>query len=159
VTLWWYLPRMANTAFFYLPPGQIGAPSPLLADNIDPVTRDFRNLFEGLDPIDAAVQVAVTTMKGSGACVMNVGLSLSRTKMTADFKAVIEADIRQAVQHLVKRRDIQITAITWGVDATGKPTGEVDESNQTAQANLHYINLRAFDAKVRTAAISSVGQV
>ena len=55
-----------NPLGFFVAPSALGPPSPLLADNVDPVTRDFRDLFEGADPIDDSVQVAMTSSTISG---------------------------------------------------------------------------------------------
>lgn len=145
---------MANIGIsmkLFSPPGRIGPPSPLLADNIDPVTKDFRDLFVGADPVDAAVQVAVTTTRGSGPCVRNVGLRLTSNKLGETFQGATEQNIRLALQDLVVRQDIQIVSITFGVpNMQGIAPGTVDEADASAQANLSYINLRAYDNRVRT---------
>ena len=121
----------------------------MLADNIDPVTRDFKSVFVGADPVDAAVQVALTTTRGSGPSVQNVGLRVTNDKLTNDFKSATESDLRNALDDLVSRGDISIEEISFGVDASGRATGQVNESDQSAQVNLGYINRRAFDGKVR----------
>lgn len=140
---------MPTRGSFFSPPSQNGKPSPLLADNIDPKTRDFKSLFVGADPVDAAVQVAVTTTRGSGPSVQNVGLRLTNTKLTGDFQSVTESDMRLALNDLVQRGDIAISEIGFGVDSNGKPTGQVNESDSSAQIDVSYINLRAFDDQVR----------
>jgi len=136
--------------YFYIPPGQLGDPSPLLADNIDPQTRDFADLFIGADPVDAAVQVAIMTTRNSGPCVQTVGVTRTRTKLTEDFQAVTEADYRQALSPLVTRRDVTIAGITFAPDESGT----VDPADASAQINVKYVNLRALDQRVRSVQLS-----
>lgn len=140
-----------STLGFFQPPGTKGPPSPLLADNVDPATKDFRDLFVGADPIDDQVQVTVMTTRGSGGSVLDTGLRISSRKMTTDLQATLEGDMRQALSQMVRNRDIAFKGITFGEDPTqtNKPTGEVDEANATAQMNVGYRNLRAFDPTVR----------
>lgn len=141
----------------FSPPGQVGVASPLLADNIDPATKDFADLFVGLDPVDAAVQVAITTTRGSGACVFNVGLRVTNSKLTSDFKRITEADVRLALSDLVNRRDIDIVGLSFGAadSNTGKVTGDVFEADASAQVNVNYINLRAYDGRIRSMPLTS----
>lgn len=149
-----------NPLGFFVAPSALGPPSPLLADNIDPVTRDFRDLFEGADPIDDSVQVAVMTTLGSGGSVLQTGIRLNRRKMLPDLQDTLEGDVRQALKLLVTNRDINFKRITFGEpDANGEPSGEVDEANQTAQINIEYRNLRAFDLKVRQLQIAPRVQI
>lgn len=143
------------SGFFYLPPGQVGPPSPLLADNIDPKTHDFADLFTGVDPVDGAVQVAAMTTRGSGPCVLEIGVRLTKTKLSDDFQNATEADYRQALLDLERRRDIEIKSVTFGADGQGNATGTVNPSDQSAQINISYRNLRAYDAKVRSLQLSS----
>ncbi len=144
---------------FFVAPSALGPPSPLLADNVDPVTRDFRDLFEGADPIDDSVQVAVMTTLGSGGSVLQTGIRLNRRKLTTDIQNSLTGDMRAALKTLVTNRDIDIKRITFGVDANGQPTGTVDESTQSAQLNVEYRNLRAFDLKVRSLQLAPRVQV
>jgi hypothetical protein len=137
--------------FVYLPPSQVGDPSPLLADNISPSTRDFADLFVGMDPTDAAVQVAVSTTRGSGASVREDGIRLTGRKMLSNAEATMEADVKQALGRLTRQRDIKIVGVTFGgPDIAGNATGSFDPSTQTAQLNLQYQNLRSLDPRVRT---------
>ena len=148
-----------NPLGFFVAPSALGPPSPLLADNVDPVTRDFRDLFEGADPIDDSVQVAVMTTLGSGGSVLQTGIRLNRRKLTTDIQNSLSGDMRAALKTLVTNRDIDIKSITFGVDSAGRPTGTVDESTQSAQLNIEYRNLRAFDLKVRTLQLAPRVQV
>lgn len=149
------MPHSSGSTFnplgFFVAPSALGPPSPLLADNVDPVTRDFADLFVGADPIDDSVQVAIMTTRGSGGSVLTTGIRLNRRKMLADLQNTLAGDVRQALNLLLTNRDIDIKSITFGTDAgNGVPTGTVDEANQGAQLNVDYRNLRAFDLKVRT---------
>lgn len=136
--------------FFIAAPGRLGPPSPLLADNIDPKTKDFRDLFVGADPIDDQVQVTIMTNLGSGGSVLATGIRLTRRKMVSDLQDTLEGDVRQALSRLSQARDIQFARITFGQDiGNGQPSGEVDEANQSAQINVEFRNLRALDPKVR----------
>ena len=144
---------------FFVPPSQLGPPSPLLADNIDPKTKDFRDLFVGADPVDDQVQVAVTTNLGSGSAVLDTGIRLTRRKMTSDIQDILEADVRQALKRLITNRDISFSSITFGVDSQGNPTGQVDQANQTAQINIEFKNLRALDPVARKLQLQSLPQI
>ena len=146
---------------FFVAPSALGPPSPLLADNVDPVTRDFRDLFEGANPVDDQVQVTIMTTLGSGGSVLQTGIRLNRRKMVADLQNSLEGDVRQALKPLVTNRDINFKRITFGTDPTqtGNPTGTVDEANQTAQINIEYRNLRALDSKVRALQLAPRTQI
>lgn len=145
--------------FVFLPPSKVGPASPLLADNIDPRTRDYADLFTGMDPIDAAVVVAVSTTRGSGAAVRNDGVRISVTKMTDDAPRALEADLRQALSRLVRARDIQVLRVQVGEpDAYGKPSGSFNEGTQSGQLNLAYRNLRAFDANTKSVPLALKGR-
>lgn len=136
---------------FFVAPSAIGPPSPLLADNVNPVTRDYRDLFEGANPVDDQVQVTLMTTRGSGGSVLQTGLRVNRRKMIEDLQDTLEGDVRLALSSMIKNRDINFKRISFGTDSgDGTPTGTVDEANQTAQVNIEYRNLRAFDSKVRT---------
>lgn len=149
-----------NPLGFFIAPSALGPPSPLLADKVDPVTRDFADLFEGADPIDDAVQVAVMTTLGSGGSVLQTGIRIDRRKMLPDLEDSLEGNVRQALKLLVSNRDINFKRITFGgPDRNGQPTGTVDESSQSAQINVEYRNLRAFDLKVRQLQIAPRVQI
>jgi len=146
--------------FFFAAPSQLGAPSPLLADNIDPRTKDFRDLFVGADPVDDQVQVSVMTSLGSGAAVLDIGIRLSRNKMTTDLEDTLKGDVRQCLRRQVAARDIRIESVSiGGPNASGQPSGSFDEANQFAQLNVQYRNLRALDPKVRSVQVPATPQV
>ncbi len=151
---------LAPAGFFVTAPSQLGPPSPLLADNIDPKTKDFRDLFVGSDPIDDQVQVVATTRRGSGGSVLDIGLRLSRNKLVSDIQDQVEGDMRQAFAMLIRNRDINFKRVSFGGPGpNGEPTGETDESEQELQVNIEYRNLRALDPKVRRLQLSSTPQV
>ena len=108
-------------------------PSPLLADNVDPATRDFADLFVGMDPVDAQVLVALTTIRGSGAAVENDGVPAAPRKMTDALARELEGDARLALRRLVEFGDVQIISAAPDV---------VDDSVQFAQMRVSYHNLR-----------------
>lgn len=135
--------------FFIRAPSALAPPPPLLADNIDPETRDFADLFTGADPIDAAVQLALTTVRGSGASVEGDGIKLSPDKMTASLENQLESDARLALRRLTRAGDIRIVAVTFDIN---------DESNQTVQLRVAYKNLRAVDSVTRTSAVPLPGK-
>ena len=151
---------LAPAGFFIAAPGQLGPPSPLLADNIDQKTKDCRDLFVGADPIDDQVQVVATTTRGSGGSVLDIGLRLSRNKLVSDIRDQVEGDMRLAFARLIKNRDINFKRISFGGPGpNGEPTGEIDESEQGLQINIEYRNLRALDPKVRRLQVSSTPQI
>lgn len=135
--------------FFIKAPGELGPPSPLTADNIDPTTRDFASLTEGADVIDAQVQLAMTTVRNSGPSVENDGIRITSTKMDAGLQRRMESDVRLALRRLVRQRDIRITSVVFD---------EVDEANQFAQIRVRYQNLRAISQRSRTAHVPVPGQ-
>ena len=135
--------------FFIKAPGELGPPDPILADNIDPTTRDFADLFEGADPIDAQVQVAITTIRNSGPSVEDDGIEITPRKMGQGFQRELEADVRTALRRLTDQNDIRIEEI--GFDA-------VDEANQFAQIRVRYTNLRAISQRSRTVHVPIPGQ-
>ena len=139
---------------FFIPPTRRGPPSPLLADNIDPETGDFRSLFTGSDVTDAQVQLAVTTVRSSGPSVLQDGLLITSRKITDQLEITINADMRQALRRLTRNRDIRIVDITQGQDGDGNQPG-----NQTAQTNVRYKNLRALDPTVRTLQVPATPQI
>ena len=99
------------------------------------------------------------TTLGSGGSVLQTGIRLNRRKLTTDIQNSLSGDMRAALKTLVTNRDIDIKSITFGVDSAGRPTGTVDESTQSAQLNIEYRNLRAFDFKVRTLQLAPRVQV
>jgi len=139
----------APQGFFIRAPGALGSPSAVLADNIDPHTRDFASLFLGANVIDAQVQLAMTVIRASGASVNDDGIAPSPRKMTNSYQAELTTDARTALGRLVRQGDITIVGVLFDLD---------DETNQTTQMRVRYRNLRAADAVVREAAVPVPGQ-
>ena len=135
--------------FFIRAPGALGAPSPLLADNINPETRDFASLFTGLDPIDAQVQLAVTTVRASGSAVEEDGIANLPDKMTNSVEDEITSAVKVALGRLIRNGDIEFLGMTFDL---------VDEGNQTVLPRARYRNLRAVDQATRFAALPVPGK-
>ncbi len=113
----------------------------------------------GANPVDAQVQVAVTTLRASGSSVLEVGLRAPVRKLLKDSPARIEGDMREALKPQTTNRDIQIKRVTFGVNEVGADDPDaVSESSQSMQVNLEYINLRALDNKVRTLQLTATPQ-
>ena len=113
--------------------------SPLLADNIDPRTRDFRSLEVGADVVDAQVQVALQVVRGSGASVLNDGMRRAPRKMLDSFSRDIEAEARVALARLVASGDVRLARV--------KVTDQ--SSEQTGAVEVRYVNLRVTSNQVR----------
>lgn len=135
------LPSTQNPVGFFTPPSQLGSPSPLLADNIDMATRDFASLFIGDDPTDAAVKVALGTVRGSGPAVVDVGMPPEPRKMDEAHTSVIQSNAKLALKLLIQNGDIELLGVSFDT---------VDEANQFTQARVEYRNLRALDSTTRT---------
>jgi hypothetical protein len=137
-------PTGSSLGFFIQSPGALPNPSPLLADNIDPETNDFASLFTGMNVIDAQVIVACTYRRGTGAAILEDGISLTSRKITASTKREIEADVRIALGRLIRNADIRLVSVDFGEDDEG-----IDPGNQTTNFLVKYVNLRALDRQVR----------
>lgn len=120
-------------------------PPPLLADDIDPVTGDFRSIEVGVDPIDAQVQLAVSTVRASGVSVLEDGLEITADKMDESVLRVLESDVRIALGRLIANGDIRLDSVEFV---------QVDEGNATVQLHANYTNLRAADRGRRTVPVS-----
>ena len=139
------IPRTGSPlSFFLAAPGAFGPPAAVLADNIDPFTHDFVDLFTGADPIDAQVLQAIVILRSSGASVFEFGLRIDDTKMLASLKVNIESAVAAALSTLVKNRDIEFRGTDFGEDDEG-----IDPSNQQANLVIRWVNLRAFDNVTR----------
>ena len=122
--------------------GELSEPSVLLADNIDPETRDFASLFTAIDPIDQQVVTALSVERATGPCVSNDGQKLGNIrKMTASYKTQVENEVARALSRLIRNGDISLVEMRWDLD---------DESSQGAQLSVVYKNLRVADRSART---------
>lgn len=108
--------------------------SPITADYIDPTTQEYLSLTKGMDPIDAQVLIALKTIRGSGAAVMEDGHRLKDIrKITRDVVMRVQAEVRNTLGLLVRNRDIRIDTI----EVT------VRKGSQQVDLQLDYYNLRA----------------
>ena len=135
--------------FFIRAPGALGDPSPLLADNIDPETRDFASLTVGLDPIDAQVQLALGTVRASGSAVEEDGIENLPDKMTDATQNEITSAVQTALNRLIRNGDIAFLGVTFDLH---------DESVQTSLPRVRYKNLRAVDQRTREAVLQLPGK-
>lgn len=141
------IPRTGSPmGLFVAAPGTIGPPSPLLADDIDPYTHDFRGLFTGMDVIDSQVIGAIGTLRSSGAAVLEHGLRIADTKITPNVKINISSAVREALQVLIRNRDIDFKGVDFGQNDEG-----IDPSHQQVTFVAKWVNLRAVDGRVRSA--------
>lgn len=127
-------------------PARLGEPSTLLADNIDPETHDFTDLFATIDPIDAQVILALKLVRASGPSVMEDGSRLREVrKMTDSAQNEIRGLVKEALGRLIANRDIRYEGVEFDV---------WDPGSQTTNAVVSWVNLRARDKLVRTATLS-----
>jgi hypothetical protein len=130
-------------------PARLGAPSPLLAENIDPKTHDYIDLTSGVHPVDAQVLIALKVVRGSGASVTEDGQRFATVrKITTTVKTEIESLVREALARLISQQDIEYLGTTFE---------NVDPGNQTINATVQWKNLRALDDEVRSAPLTVKG--
>ena len=115
--------------------GVQAAPPVILADYIDTETRDFASMLSTLDPIDAQVVIAITTKRGSGAAVMDVGTKLHEIrKIKESVRTDIIAEIKTALSKLITNKDITLKPIEFTEILPGK---------QQISFMVSWVNLRA----------------
>jgi phage baseplate assembly protein W len=108
--------------------------SPITADYIDPATGDYASMTSGLHPIDAQVILAMSTVKGSGTAVMDLGCNLEKIRKIRDtVKREIESEVRVALKRLIDNGDIRLGTFTYDVQSNNQYVGMV----------VNYVNLRA----------------
>ena len=123
------------------PPTVQDPPSPLLADNLNVETGDFDDLFEGRDPIDDQVIIALKIRRDSGAAVHGIGNRFHTVrKMTESTRTTIDSLAREALSRLIANGDIAYLGVEFPY---------YDESTQGIVSAFNYKNLRALDGKVR----------
>ena len=121
----------------------IAAAPVLAAEDFDQLTKDLRSLTVGVDPIDAQVQVAMTTLRRSGAAVISTGQRFQDVrKLDTNASLLLEQEARTCLARLVAANDISIER----VDVVADPGG------QWAEVTIDYVNKRL--AKPRTKQIS-----
>lgn len=138
-----------RAGYNYTAPSRLGAPSVLLCDNIDPRSHDFVSLTTTIDPIDAQVILAMKLKRGSGASVFNVGNRLHEVRKMGDsVQSEIKGLVKEALQQLVDRRDIQYRGVVFDL---------IDPANQTIYMTIKWVNLRARDREIRTHSMTYPG--
>lgn len=135
----------APTGYGIIAPSQLGRPSSLLADNINPLTQDFDSITYGSDTIEAQVIIALKTVKKSGAVVQNDGASFTDIKKMDDaVNNRIEGMVQDALQRLINNQDIEYKSTEFTL---------VDPSNQTIVITVKWINLRAVTSETKSTQI------
>lgn len=110
-------------------PAQVRAPPAILADLLDPTTREFLSLTTGDDPTDAAVVVALRTVRSSGVCVRDTGQKLGDARMMGPgLERFLLEEVRFALAHLIDSRQITLEGVT------------VSTGNDWAEVAITYIN-------------------
>lgn len=90
--------------------------------------------------MEAAVLLAFSIVRGSGAAVVNVGHRFHTIrKILPSIQNEIDSKAREALGLLIKNRDIQYRGVELTVH---------DESNQTVEAVVKWVNLRAMDGRM-----------
>lgn len=123
------------------------APS-ILADKIDPETGEYESLFEGRDPVDAQVLIAVSIARGTGAAVLATGNRFRDAKFVSERdKNVITSEARRALSGLLDRGDIEILemSVLSRDEFDGAPG--IDDY---LELTIVYLNLRANGDRRRT---------
>lgn len=137
--------------YVILAPGQLAAPSPLLADNIDPNSHDLASLFNSIDPIDAQVILALKLERGSGPAIVHDGIKLSDIKKMDDSaQDQIKSRVRQALNRLITNGDILLKGVVFDDDTNARTW---DPGSQFGQYRVRFVNLRAHDNRVREAPV------
>jgi hypothetical protein len=124
----------------------LGAPG-IAADNIDPETKDLASLTKGADAIDAQVQLAMGTLRKSGAGVQELGQRFQDIrKITDNVSTLLEQEARTALDRLVKANDITIESIFVVVNTPS--------TDAWAEVTVNYVNRRLPVPKVQTASVA-----
>jgi plasmid stability protein len=107
-------------------PGALLPPPAILADRVDPITRDISSLLEGEDPTDAALQWAFTIRQGSGAALGDLGHRLHTIRKATDGSSVQAADeARRVLRRFVQRGDVRDVDVAAGVVGSSTATSAV----------------------------------
>jgi len=119
--------------------------NPITADFIDPATGDYASMVKGLNPIDAQVILAMSTIRGSGAAVMEDGCNLaSIDKIRSTVRREVESEVRFALRRLIQNKDVALV----GFEVDPNPT----ETQVSVQ--IDYKNLRARTVNAVTLVIT-----
>jgi hypothetical protein len=152
------VPPTGSPIGFFVPSPGVGDPvSPMIADDIDPETHDYKSILEGADTIDAQVLIALKVFRGSGSAVTADGQTFRDIdKLTDDVATIIESDVRRALDRLLRNRDIRLVAT--GKDEPGIQVVVFSEE-QAAEVIVRYRNLRSLDSTVRTVRFRTPEQI
>lgn len=108
--------------------------NPITADYIDPATGEYASMVQGLNPIDAQVILAMTTIRGSGAAVKDQGQRLSDIdKIRKTVEREIQSEVRLALKQLIQQHDIRLGTFAF----------DKQPSNDYVGVVIEYTNLRA----------------
>lgn len=118
----------------------------IAADNIDQETKDLASMLEGADAIDAQVQLAMTTLRKSGAAVQELGQRFQDIrKITDNVSILLEQEARTALARLVKANDITIESVFVVVNTPS--------TDAWAEVTVNYVNRRLAVPKVQTKSV------
>jgi hypothetical protein len=96
-----------------------GAPAGILADPIDPATREYLSIERGFDPTDAAVLTALSTERGSGSAVQNCGQKYREaTHITPQLQSFFQQETEFALQHLIDSKQIRLDEVSLETEDT-----------------------------------------
>jgi hypothetical protein len=105
-------------------------PPAILADDIDPMTGEFRSLLRGVHPVDGMVVVALRTQRATGASVLDVGNALATLDKVDDtLPQRIKFEVQAALKPLERQKLIRIGSIVPAA------------VNDSASAYCEYTNL------------------
>jgi hypothetical protein len=106
--------------------GALPLPPILLAERIDPETRELVSVNLGEDPIDAALQWQFTVRQGSGSAIGTNGHRMHTIKKATPQAPVQLADeARRVVQKFVQRGQLEKVSIQSAIVGGSTATGAV----------------------------------
>lgn len=92
-----------------------------------------------MDPIDAHVMHEICVVRGSGASVLDVGLEALPNKMLDSLEQEVASSVRLALARLLTGGDIRLKSVR---------ITHRDDSAQSAEATISYVNLRSGGDRV-----------
>jgi hypothetical protein len=118
-------------------------PPAILADAIDPHTREYLSISKGADPVDAQVVDALAIVRGSGAAVTADGQDFASIRKIDDSTVgLIEGEAKRALARLLAAGDIEFVKLAGAAD------------DDWSEVYVQYRNLRAHDRRrVRSARV------
>lgn len=109
-----------------------GEPIGILADPINPKTGEYLSIERGFDPTDAAVLTALSTVRGSGSAVLEVGQRFrDATHVTEATGTFLRQEVDLALRHLVESGQIRLERVVVLADTTA----------DYAEVAVYYVNL------------------